>query len=110
MAESFRVLGQARPAAWTMGDLYTVPAGTQTVSSTLSICNTDTTQTTFRVTVRPAGAVEAPQHFLYHDAAIGGSVTVAVTIGITLAATDVVSVLSANGLVVFHLYGTEVTP
>lgn len=111
MSEQFRILGQAAPAATTMADLYTVVSPvTGTVSSTLSVCNTSTSSTFFRIAVRPAGAALALVHYLYFDAALGGNVTLAITIGITLAPTDVVSVYSDNGLVTFHLYGTEVTP
>lgn len=110
MAEQFRVLGQLAPAATTMSDLYTVASPvTGVTSSTLSVCNTASTSTVFRVAVRPAGVALALQHYLYYDAAIGGNVSVQITIGITLAPTDVVSVYSGNGLVAFHLYGVEVS-
>lgn len=108
MADAFKVLGQVAPAA-VVTTLYTVPGGKSAVVSTVSVCNTTTTAKTFRIAVRPAGAALALVHYLYYEATIGGNVTFAATIGITLAATDVLTVdCSASGLV-FHAYGNEVT-
>lgn len=108
MAEALIGGKQVRPAAATLATLYTVPGGRSATSSTVAVCNTGTGQTTFRIAVRPAGAAVADVHYLYFDAVIGASVTLAITIGITLQATDVVSVQSGSGAVNFHLFGMEV--
>lgn len=108
MADNLKVLGQALPAATTSTPLYTVPAARSTVVSTLTVCNQNAAAGTFRISVRPAGATLAAVHYLYFDAAIGANVTFAATIGLTLAATDVVGVYSSNGSMSFHLYGNEV--
>ena len=47
MATAYKVLGQSNPAATTLTTLYTVPAVTSAVCSTLSICNVGVS-TTFR--------------------------------------------------------------
>jgi hypothetical protein len=39
MATTYKVLGQLNPAATTPTTLYTVPASTSTVVSTITICN-----------------------------------------------------------------------
>ena len=39
MATTYRVLGQSNPAATTATTLYTVPAATSAVISTINICN-----------------------------------------------------------------------
>ena len=109
MAENFKVLGSAAPGAGVEGTLLTVPANTQDVVATLTICNTGAA-TTFRVAVAPNGTPTATRHHVYFDAAIGPNVTVAVTIGMTLAAADQLRVQSASGSVAFNAFGTEVTP
>jgi len=39
MPINYKVLGQSNPAATTATTLYTVPAGTQAVVSTIAVCN-----------------------------------------------------------------------
>jgi hypothetical protein len=108
MPAAYRVLGQSNPAATTLTTLYTVPASTQAVISTLSICNLGSSAT-YRVAVRPAGAAIVNQHYLVFDASVNANDSVLLTLGISLAATDVVSVFASNGSVAFSLFGSEIT-
>jgi len=108
MANVYKVLGQVEPAATTATALYTVPAATSTVCSTLSICNTGVS-TTYRVAIRPAGATLADLHYIVYEAAIEQYNTTLLTLGITLAATDVVTVYAGTANVVFNLFGSEIT-
>lgn len=109
MADTFKVLGQQAPTARTLTTLYTVPGGTSTTVSTLTACNRGTAQCTVRVSVAVAGAADEVKQYLYYDVPIAPHDTLAVTIGLTLAATDVVRCYSSNGLVSFNLCGVEVT-
>lgn len=102
-----KVLGQSNPAATTATTLYTVPSGKTAVISTLSVCNTAASAATFRVAVRPAGATLATVHYLAYDTTVGANDTTTITIGITLAATDVVTVYASTANLVFHAYGDE---
>lgn len=109
MATAYEVLGQSAPSAATLTTLYTVPASTEAVGSSLVVCNRSATATEFRVAVRPAGASIADQHYLYYDLTIPGNETFIATIGMTLATTDVVSVYATLATVSFTLFGQEVT-
>lgn len=104
----YKVLGQSAPSATTATDLYTVPAATQVICSTLSVCNRSATATAFRIAVRPAGATLANAHYLAYDAAIGVNETIAFTIGISLATTDVVTVYTTLATTSFTLFGYEI--
>ena len=64
MAQAHKVLGQSSPSATTLTTLYTVPASTQAVCSSLTICNTASSATTYRVAIRPSGATVATQHYI----------------------------------------------
>lgn len=107
MAFSYKVLGQVAPSATTNTTLYTVPATTSTVCSTLVVCNRGVS-TTFRVAVRPAGATIANEHYLTYDTAINQYDTAFLTLGITLATTDVVTVYAGTATVSFSLFGSEI--
>lgn len=100
---------QVDPAAATDTTLYTVPAATQTIVSTIAVCNRGANNTTFRIAIRPGGAALANAHYLYYDANIGAGVTVAITVGVTLAGGDVVTVRSASGDITFQAFGTEIS-
>ena len=109
MPQAHKVLGQSNPSATTLTTLYTAPASTQAVCSTVPICNTASTATTYRIAVRPAGASIANQHYLAYDAALPANDTATLTLGVTLAATDVISVYAASANVAFSAFGVEIT-
>jgi hypothetical protein len=109
MAQTYKVLGQVNPAAATATTLYTVPASTQTVVSTINVCNQAATAATFRIAVRPAGAALAAVHYQAYDVALPANDSIPLTLGITLAATDVVTVQASTATVSFSAFGSEVT-
>lgn len=108
MATVYKVLGQSNPAATTNTTLYTVPAATSAVVSTLSITNLGVS-TTFRVAVRPAGASIANQHYIVYDSTINAGSSVYLTLGVSLATTDVVTVYAGTANLAFSLFGSEVS-
>lgn len=108
MAIKYKVLGQSLPNANTFTDLYTVPAGNSAVVSTLNICNLTASNVTFRAAVRPANVVLLPKHYIAYDVALPAQDAIGLTMGISLDATDVVTVFSFQGNVAFNLYGSEI--
>lgn len=108
MATTYKVLGQSAPSATTATTLYTVPAATQTVISTITVCNRAATSATYRIAVRPTGTALANQHYLVYDATIGANATDTLTLGITLGATDVVTVYASTANFTFNAYGSEI--
>ena len=107
MPTIYKVLGQSNPSAVTNTTLYTVPAGNSTVVSTLTVCNQANIIANFRVAVRPAGESISSKHYLNYDTQIPGNDQLALTLGITLAATDVVTVYANTATMSFNLFGTE---
>jgi len=109
MATTYKVLAQSTPVATTVTTLYTVPIATATVVSTISICNRSGSSSTFRIAIRPAAATLANQHYLNYDTTVPPNDTVFLTIGITLAATDVVSIYASSANLSFSMFGSEIT-
>ena len=70
MATVYKVLGQNSPVATTLTTLYTTPALTSTVVSTIAICNRSSGSSTFRIAIRPGGATIANQHYLNYDTTV----------------------------------------
>jgi len=107
MSNTYKVLGQVLPAANTATTLYTVPAATSTVCSTLVVCNQGVT-TTYRIAIRPAGVALNTQNYINYDTTINGNDSVYLTLGFTLAATDVITIQAGTANVSFSLFGTEI--
>ena len=109
MADTLKVLGQSAPSATTLTTLYTVPAATTTVCSSIVVCNQAASAGTFRVSVRVAGAADATKQYLYYDTAIAANESLVATLGISLGAADVVSVYASSASQSFNLFGVERT-
>ena len=104
-----KVLGQSNPSATTATTLYTVPASKEAVVSSISVCNLASSSATYRIAIRPAGATLANVHYLAYDVTVGAADTTIITVGITLATTDVITVYASTANLVFHAYGDEAT-
>jgi len=109
MPQTHKILGQVT-AGTNATTLYTVPASTQAVCSSLVIANLSTASAaTYRVSARPAGAAQTNAMYLAYDASLPAADSTIITLGMTLTATDVVTVLSSNTAVAFNLFGVEIT-
>jgi len=108
MPTTYKVLGQSNPAATTATTLYTVPAATATVVSTISVCNQAAAAATFRIAIRPAGATLAALHYIAYDTTVNSNDATMITIGATLAATDVITVYASSADISFNAYGSEI--
>jgi hypothetical protein len=109
MTVSYKVLGQINPSANTLSTLYTVPGIASAVTSTLCICNQSSSSATFRVAVRPAGEAIDPKHYIAYDTPIPSNDTIHLTIGASLANTDVISVYASSTTMSFTLFGSEIS-
>ena len=109
MATAYKVLGQSAPSATTATDLYTVPSATETVVSTIFVCNRGSTAATYRVSIRPNGATQANQHYIAYDALLLANDSIAITVGCTLDAADVITVYASTANISFNAFGSEIT-
>lgn len=109
MALTYKTLGQSNPGATTLTTLYTVPASTSAICSSIVVCNQAAAAGTFRVSVRVAALADTAKQYLFYDTAIAANTSVIATLGITLAATDVVSVYASSATMSFNLFGQEIT-
>src|SRR5487761_2662944 len=102
MVDTFKTLFQANPLVTTLTDAYTVPAATAAVVSTIVVCNRSATPTTFRISVAPAGIADDPKQYLFYDTPINGNASIPLTLGITLATTDVLRVYAGIASLSFN--------
>jgi hypothetical protein len=109
MATTYKVLGQSAPSATTNTDVYTVPSATQVVISTITIANRDASSATYRIAVRPDGATIANEHYIAYDATVPANDTIALTLGLTVDAADIVTVYASSADLSFSLFGSEIS-
>ena len=108
MATTYKVLAQSAPGATTGTNIYTVPAATATVISTMVIANRAAAPATYRIAVRPDNAALANQHYIAYDVTVGASDSTTLTLGITLDAGDVVEVYASTANLSFNVFGSEI--
>jgi len=108
LAATYKVLGQVNPSAATATTAYTVPSATETVISTITVANLGPAPDSYRIAVRPNGESLANKHYIAYDASIAPQETQTLTIGITLDATDVVTVFAGTANLAFNLFGSEI--
>ena len=109
MATTYKILGQSAPAATTEVDLYTVPSATDAVVSTVTVCNRGTASGTYRIYVSPAGAATADANYIIYDATLDAKAFIALTLGISLDATDEIRVYASSADFSFNAFGSEIS-
>jgi len=91
--------------------LYQVPASTQTVVSTITVCNQASTAATFNIAVVKAGTAVATQNYVAYGTPIAGNDTIALTLGITLSNAgtgDTIVVYSSTSTLSFSAFGSQI--
>ena len=109
MASTYKVLAQSAPSATTNTDVYTVGSGKSAVISTITVCNRSASAVTYRIAIRVAGSALSNEEYIAYDTTVPASDTISLTLGITLAATDVITVYASTANLSFNIFGTEIS-
>ena len=110
MAAVYKNLGGGSyPSANVLTDLYTVPGATEAIVSSIVCANRGDRPAKVTVTHAIAGAADEAKQTIVPETRVPAKEPYILTIGPTLAATDVVRVKSDSGTVAFNMYGAEKT-
>jgi hypothetical protein len=110
MAINSKVLGQAGPANTNLTTLYSVGTGKSAVVSTLSITNVSSSAAKPKVHVRVNGASAVDANLLVPDLEVLAKSMITLTLGVTLAAGDVISVQTdTSSALTFMAFGQEIS-
>lgn len=111
MATAYKILGQSAPSANTVTTLYTCPSSpsTQTIISTIAICNRATFDSTYRISVRPSGESLANKHYVVYDSEVLANDTITLTLGITMSPGSILEVSANTANLSFSCFGSEIT-
>lgn len=109
MPVNYKILGQVAPSATTETDLYTVPTATETIISSIVICNRSSSSATFRLSISADGAATATKDYQAYDTTIAGNGIQIMTVGFTINAADKVRVYASSANLSFSAYGSEIS-
>jgi len=112
MANTYKRLGAIYPSANTQTNVYVIPAATQSVISTVAICNQGANSTTYSLALMDSSQFNAAAPaatFLVRNAALSGSDTIFLTVGLTGNAGSVLVANTPNANISFSAFGSEIT-
>jgi hypothetical protein len=110
MANNYKVLAQQNlSTANNPYDVYTVPSSTETVISTISICNRGSTATTYSIGVRVDGETYDNKQYMTYNAPIGAYESIFLTIGVTMDAGDIFLAMTPSTTLTVNLFGSEMS-
>jgi len=109
MANAYKVLAQSNPAATTDTDIYTVPSATETVISSIIIANQSVSDDTYDIAIRPNNETLAAKHYIAKGVTVGAADSTTLTLGITMDATDVLTVQASTIDTTFNVFGSEIS-
>ena len=87
--------------------LADIGLATQT-NGEITICNQSSTPATFCIALQKAGASLSSQQYVNFNTPIPGNDTINLTLGLTMAATDVLSANANTASVSFNVFGSEI--
>jgi hypothetical protein len=109
MATIGKILGQKAPVADTDTLLYTVPADTYTITSTMFIANRGATAGNMIVYLGVAGAPPEDKQVIMPTVPVAGNDGIPLTVGLTLGAGDIVTVRASTSDFSVNLCGLEIS-
>lgn len=109
MATNYKVLAQINPSATTASDAYTVPSNTEAIISTIVVANVGTVDASYRLSIRPNGAGQEDKHYIAYNTRVPATDSIALTLGVTMDAADVLTVYASNASLSFNVFGAELS-
>jgi hypothetical protein len=110
MATSYKYAQvQGSASTGTYNTLYTTPAATQAVISTIVVTNQASSDVTVRIGMDDTAGTPGASEWLVYDAVVAGNDTVALTLGVTMAAQKFIRVSSSADTCNFSAFLSEIT-
>lgn len=110
MASVYKILGQSAPADTNNATLYTTPASTEAIVSTITATNVTAAVKAIRIYVVPSGGSASLGNAIVYDGGLAANTVQAFTLGITLAAGDAILVRTELAdSITFQAFGQEIS-
>ena len=112
MAQTYKRLGAINPSANTQTNVYVVPAATEAVISTITICNQAATNASYSLIVMPASTFASPAgaaDFVIRGATVPAADTIVLTVGLTANAGTIIAANTNSPNISFSAFGSEIS-
>jgi hypothetical protein len=109
MPTTYKILGQQNPSASTLTTVYTVPAATQAVVSTITCANFGATSSNVSLSVHVANAAWAANMQVANNISVGTQNSLALTLGVTLGAGDTIRANCSTANIAVNIFGSEIS-
>ena len=109
MPTTYKILGQAAPTANVLSAVYTCPSLTQAVISTITVCNQNPSNISYSIAVANNGAADSNAQYLIRGGVVPAADSGALTLGLTIDASDIIRANVSNSNVSINIFGSEIT-
>ena len=112
MPQNFKRLGAINPSANTQTNVYIVPAATEAVISTITVCNQSAVNSSFSLIYMVNSEYSAPApaaSFLIRGAVVPAADTLVLTMGLTANANSILAANTNSPNISFSVFGSELT-
>ena len=106
--ETFKIIAQSNPAATTYTDIFTASASAQYLISTITIANLAAAEGSYRIALRENGQTLSNKQFIAYDAAVPANDSIALTLGLTVNDSDILTVYASSASIAFGVFGSEI--
>jgi|688.fasta_scaffold747947_2 hypothetical protein len=106
--ETFKIIAQANPASATYTNIFTASASAQYLISTVTIANLAAAEGSYRIALRENGQTLSNKHFIAYDTAVPANDSIALTLGLTINDSDVLTVYASSASIAFGVFGSEI--
>jgi hypothetical protein len=100
---------QGTASTGTYATLYTTPSATEAVISSIVITNQASSSVTVRIGMDTTAGTPGASEWLVYDAVVAGNDTIALTLGITMPASNFIRVSSSANTCNFSAFLSELT-
>lgn len=100
---------QGTASTGTYSTLYTTPAATEAVISSIVITNQASSSVTVRIGMDTTAGTPGASEWLVYDAVVAGNDTVALTLGVTMPASQYIRVSSSANTCNFSAFLSEIS-
>lgn len=100
---------QGTASVSTYATLYTVPASTEAIVSSIVICNTAASPATYRIGLDETEGTPSASEWLVYDATVPANDTIALTLGVSLDSGRYIRVSSSANTVTFSAFVSEIS-
>ena len=100
---------QGTAGVTTYATLYSVPSATESIVSTIVVCNTANAPATYRIAIMSSAGTPAAANWIVYDATVAANDSTFLTIGASLDAGKFIRVSSSANTVTFAAFVSEIS-